>query len=251
MMTRATPGRIARLLRSVIGAAAVLVLASSTASASSFTMLDLQNDIRGQLYQLGAVLQQYNQTSSAPLSAQITDTAYPGRNGAFSFAQSTASGSYVSVAINEPGSGDSVPHADAMARTTVTFAPTFNGAADPIFFTGSRPAEGWSSDFGLRTNWTITDLTLNAPVASLGGFNGPFEGTFPLLYDSGTYSWDSSHTYQFTMLVHTGSNHSTDGGWISTTLFASPQSSTAVPEPASLLLAVAGLGALFGARRFY
>jgi hypothetical protein len=228
---------------SIVAAAFVAaLLTSSTAWAGAFSIVDTQYEVWVRLVTYGGTsLQNDHRVSTDPLLASITDTVLLGENGEASSAWALAVGPYVGVNIVEYPLVEQGAHADAMAISSLTFVPTFDGSAKEILMWGQQPAEGW---LHAEQNWVITDLTTHTTVAA--GDLELIPAPQPLIYATpGPYAWDSTHTYQLRLVLETGGNHLPDGGYLTTNLFAQN-----VPDDVStLFLLPFGLAAIAVWRR--
>ena len=204
--------------RIVCAAFLITILTSSTAWATAFSILDIQYEIMVAVYGVGVE----HESSGSPLYARIADTLYPGRGGAYSYAEAIAIGPFVGVDVDQPGVwgvgqfGEYlVPGADATAMGTITFAPNFDGYAKEVLMYGVR------SSVDARAQWWLTDLTTNTLVSHRSGFgnfsdpliSGP-EGSLTELY-----AWDSTHTYQLQLQAYAGGNHQQNWAYLTTDLF--------------------------------
>jgi hypothetical protein len=209
----------------------IAILTSSSAWASAFSIVSTQYEVMG-LLRADGFSDQYDITSPDAITHELIDLTTISNTGLHSFAESSASGAFVSVAVDQPGCC-TTPQSNAEAVSTIRFVSNFDGSANPILFFGTGPAESWFS--GPKESWNIFDLTTNSVVSSDSFGSRDFSQALTYV-GGGDYLWDSTHEYELKMLIQTGSNNGADGGFMSTDMFT-----IGVPEPSSLALLACGL----------
>ncbi len=224
----------------------------TSAFAGSFTILYVQNEIKGEIGSAStfAPLNQFfDVLSTGAISQTVHDTniydpdSIAGQHPEKGFSSASADFAAVAVSLDQTiGGAETV----AEGIDTVFFTPDFSGALNGLLFTGDQPAESWFS--GPRAGWTITDVTTNTVLwndsaHSPGAFSQGVTDSLgnplaPLVFSA-------SDLYELQMFVQVGSNQGPDGGDMTTNLFALD-----VPEPSSCaLLGCALIGLLSLARK--